>query len=312
MVLEAIAPQIPAMVGGSADLSPSNNTRTKQQITLDTENKGGNYIHYGIREFGMGAIMNGMALHGGVLPYAGTFFVFSDYMRSAIRMSALMGLRVIYVFTHDSIGLGEDGPTHQPIEHLASLRAMPNVLNLRPADANETSVAWKLALENTSGPSTLVLTRQGLTTIARDGEKVAFCTQANKGGYVLTEDKDFDLIIMASGSEVEIALQAKEILNGFHRKVRVVSMMSTELFDAQTQEYKDEVLPPEKTMRIAVEAAASQSWYKYTGLAGEIVGIDRFGASAPIDVLYKELGITAENIASIARKMYVFHENCEN
>ena len=309
-ILNAIAPQISTLVGGSADLTPSNNTRAGSQETYSPENRAGNYIHYGIREFGMGAIMNGMALHGGVVPYAGTFFVFSDYMRSSIRMAALMGLRVIYVFTHDSIGLGEDGPTHQPVEHLASLRAIPNLLNLRPMDANETSVAWKIALENTKGPSTLVLTRQGLPTIARNGETVAFCTEAAKGGYVLTEDKDFDLILIASGSEVEVVLEAKKILNGFNRKVRVVSMMSTDLFDAQSEEYRNEVLPPEKMMRIAVEAAASMSWYKYVGLKGEVVGIDTFGASAPINVLYKEYGITAENVASTARKMYVFHESC--
>ena len=309
-VLNAIAPQIPSLLGGSADLTPSNNTRAGSQEAYSPENRAGNYIHYGIREFGMGAIMNGMALHGGVVPYAGTFFVFSDYMRSAIRMAALMGLRVIYVFTHDSIGLGEDGPTHQPVEHLTSLRAIPNLLNLRPMDANETSIAWKIALENTTGPSTLVLTRQGLSTIAREGDKVAYCTEATKGGYVLTEDKDFDIILIASGSEVEIVLEAKKILNSFHRKVRVVSMMSTELFDAQSEEYRNQVLPPENMMRIAVEAAASMSWYKYVGLRGEVVGIDKFGASAPIDVLYKEYGITAENIASIARKMYVFHQSC--
>jgi len=265
------------------------------------------YIHYGIREFGMGAIINGMALHGGVVPYAGTFFVFSDYMRSSIRMAALMGLRVIYVFTHDSIGLGEDGPTHQPVEHLASLRAIPNLTNLRPMDANETSVAWKLALENTKGPSTLILTRQGLETVARDGEKVAYCTEAAKGGYVLTEDKGFDLILIASGSEVEIALHAKRLLNENNRKVRVVSMMSTELFDTQTEAYRNQVLPSNITRRIAIEAASPMSWYKYVGLKGEIVGLKRFGASAPIDILYENFGITAENVAAIARKMYVFH-----
>jgi len=306
-VLNAIAPQIPALIGGSADLTPSNNTRAESQTAYSPENRGGNYIHYGIREFGMGAIINGMALHGGVVPYAGTFFVFSDYMRSSIRMAALMGLRVIYVFTHDSIGLGEDGPTHQPVEHLASLRAIPNLTNLRPMDANETSVAWKLALENTKGPSTLILTRQGLETVARDGEKVAYCTEAAKGGYVLTEDKGFDLILIASGSEVEIALHAKRLLNENNRKVRVVSMMSTELFDTQTEAYRNQVLPSNITRRIAIEAASPMSWYKYVGLKGKIVGLERFGASAPIDILYENFGITAENVAAIARKMYVFH-----
>jgi transketolase len=305
-VLNAIAPQIPSLLGGSADLTPSNNTRAASQKAYSPENRNGNYIHYGIREFGMGAIMNGMALHGGVVPYSGTFFVFSDYMRSAIRMSALMGLRVIYVFTHDSIGLGEDGPTHQPIEHLASLRAIPNLTNLRPMDANETSIAWKLALENTEGPTTLILTRQNLPVIERDGEKTAFCTEAAKGGYVLTEDKNFDLILIASGSEVEIAMDAKKILNENNRKVRVVSMMSTDIFDAQSEEYKEQVLPQNITRRIAIEAAATMTWYKYVGLKGEVIGLDRFGASAPIDVLYKEFGITAENVAARARRMYVF------
>jgi len=305
-VLNAIASQIPSLLGGSADLTPSNNTRASGQETYNSTNRTGNYIHYGIREFGMGAIMNGMALHGGIIPYSGTFFVFSDYMRSAIRMAALMGLRVVYVFTHDSIGLGEDGPTHQPIEHLTSLRAIPNLNNMRPMDANETSVAWKMALENTQGPSTLILTRQSLPTIARDGKDVAFCTEATKGGYVLTEDEGFESIIIASGSEVEIALEAKKILNEKHRKVRVVSMMSTDVFDAQSQEYKDSVLPPRIPRRVAVEAAASLSWYKYVGLKGQIIGLDSFGASAPINVLYENFGITAENVVKSVEHMCIF------
>jgi transketolase len=309
-VLSAIAPQIPGLVGGSADLTPSNNTKADSQKAYTPENRGGTYIHYGIREFGMGAILNGMALHGGIIPYGGTFFVFSDYMRSSIRMAALMGLRVIYVFTHDSIGLGEDGSTHQPVEHLASLRAIPNLLTFRPMDANETSVAWQMALNNTNGPTALVLTRQNLTVVTRDGEKVAFCTDAKKGGYILTEDKDFDIILMASGSEVEIALEAKKQMNENGRKVRIVSMLSTELFDQQPEEYKKSVLPKGITRRIAIEAASAMSWYKYVGLNGKTITLDRFGASAPIDVLYKEFGITAEVVVKTAERMFVFHENC--
>lgn len=237
--------------------------------------------------------------------------MFSDYMRNAVRMSALMGLRVVYVFTHDSIGLGEDGPTHQPVEHLTSLRAMPNLLVLRPMDANETSVAWQVALKNTTGPSALILTRQNLPIIPRDGESTTFCTNAAKGGYVLTEDEDYDVILIASGSEIEIALEAKKQLNEKHRKVRVVSMMSTDLFDQQDDAYKEEVLPKKFTRRIAIEAGATLGWYKYVGLSGEIIGLDRFGASAPIDVLYNNFGITAENVVKTAEKMFIFHENCD-
>jgi transketolase len=308
-VLSVITSQIPIMVGGSADLTPSNNTRAKGQTSYSPGNRQGNYVHYGIREFGMGAIMNGIALHGGILPYGGTFFVFSDYMRPAVRLSAMMGLRVVYVFTHDSIGLGEDGPTHQPVEHLTSMRAMPNLLVLRPMDANETSVAWQVALKNTNRPSALILTRQNLSTIVRDGETIALCKNAAKGGYVLTEDENFDIILIATGSEVEIALEAKRQLNKNNRKVRVVSMMSAELFDEQDESYKEEVLPKKITRRIAIEAGASLGWYKYVGLSGKVIGIDRFGASAPMNVLYNNFGITAENIVKTAEKMFIYHEN---
>jgi len=302
-VIEKLAEQFPMLVGGSADLTPSNKTKAGIQKVYSPENKSGTYIHYGVREFGMGGIMNGLALHGGVIPYGGTFFVFSDYMRSAIRMAALMGLRVIYVFTHDSIGLGEDGPTHQPVEHLAALRVIPNLVNIRPMDANETAAAWKIAMDRTDGPTSLVLTRQNLKTVDRKNGGFANSTKTKKGGYVLTEDKDYEVILIGTGSEVEIALNARELLNKKGIKVRVVSMPSTELFDQQTRKYKDSVLPVDKTNRVAVEAGVSQTWFKYVGLEGEIVGLDRFGASAPFETLYEKFGLTAEKVASTVLKM---------
>jgi transketolase len=290
-VLNQIAGQIPALVGGSADLTPSNNTFPSSEEAFSPENLTGRYIHYGIREHGMGSIMNGMTLHGGVVPYAGTFFVFTDYMRPAMRMAALMGIRVIYVLTHDSIGLGEDGPTHQPIAHLASLRAMPNITVFRPADANETIIGWQQALKNENGPTCLVLTRQNLPVL--DSKDVA---DAAKGGYVLVDDEGFEAIIIATGSEVEIAMEAKQKLNEQGKKVRVVSMPSTELFDAQSDDYKESVLPASCETRVAIEAGATLGWYKYVGLKGGVVGIDRFGASAPYKEIYERLGITSENL----------------
>ena len=302
-VIEELAEQLPNLIGGSADLTPSNKTKAKSQTVYSPDNRWGNYIHYGIREFGMAAIMNGIALHGGLIPYGGTFFVFSDYMRSAMRMAALMGIRVIYVLTHDSIGLGEDGPTHQPVEHLSSLRAIPNMVNFRPMDANETAVAWKLALNRTDGPSTLVLTRQGLTTVKRNGRDFADISNAEKGAYAVSDDVDFDIIIMASGSEVELALEAKERLNKDGVEVRVVSFLSQELFDKQSDEYKKMILPDYADKRIAVEAGSSMSWYKYVGNKGKIIGIDTFGASAPFEKLYDEYGITADAIYNAAKEM---------
>ncbi len=302
-ILDQAAVQIPILIGGSADLTPSNNTRAKSQTTYSPNNRSGDYIHYGVREFGMAAIMNGMALHGGIIPYGGTFFVFSDYMRPAIRLAALMGLQVIYVFTHDSIGLGEDGPTHQPVEHLASLRAIPNLVNLRPMDANETVVAWKIALERKNGPTSIVLTRQALNNVERNGRDFAHAENAKKGAYVISEDVDFDIIIMASGSEVEIALEAKNILNQKGIEVRVISMLSAELFDEQSDEYKKMILPEYQQNRIAVEAGVSLSWYKYIGTEGKVIGLDRFGASAPYKTLYENFGITAENIVKIVVEM---------
>ncbi|KAA3637443.1 MAG: transketolase, partial [Bacteroidetes bacterium] len=295
-VLDHLAPHIPALLGGSADLTPSNKTQPKSESPYSVDNPAGRYIHYGVREHGMGAIMNGLQLHGGVINYGATFFVFTDYMRPSMRLAALMGIPCIYVMTHDSIGLGEDGPTHQPIEHLASLRVMPNMSMIRPMDANETAEAWKMALKRKDGPTILVLTRQGLPTVDRHSGEFAGAENTQKGGYVLTEDEGFDRIIIATGSEVEIALNAKAQLNEKEIKVRVVSMPSTDVFDAQDGAYKASVLPAGVTNRVAIEAGATGSWYKYVGSGGKVIGLDHFGASAPYKTLYKEFGITAEAI----------------
>ncbi|MBK9338191.1 MAG: transketolase [Lewinellaceae bacterium] len=302
-VLDFIAGKIPALVGGSADLTPSNKTFAKGQTPFSIKNPAGRYIHYGVREHGMAAIMNGMALHGGVIPYSGTFFVFTDYMRPSMRLAALMGIRVIYVLTHDSIGLGEDGPTHQPIEHLASLRAMPNLSLIRPMDANETAVAWKMALTRTDGPTGLILTRQNLPNYDRPALGMGAAEEARKGGYVLTEDKDFKVLLLATGSEVEIAVNAKALLNQKGIGVRVVSMPSTDVFDRQPAAYRELVLPTRCRARVAVEAGASLGWYKYVGLDGAVVGLDHFGASAPYELLYEKFGLTAANVAQKAQEL---------
>ncbi len=296
-VLNMLVPKIPALIGGSADLTPSNKTLAKGMESYGSKNRKGTYIRYGVREHAMTSIMNGMTLHGGMIPYAGTFFVFTDYMRPAMRLAALMGLQSIYVLTHDSIGLGEDGPTHQPIEHLASLRVMPNMSVIRPMDADETAMAWKMALKKKDGPTCLVLTRQSLPVYNRKGLSYGAASGLAKGAYVLSEDKDFTAIIIATGSEVEIAMDAKAILNKKGKKVRVVSMPSSDLFEKQNKAYKEQVLPAKITKRVAVEAGATQSWHQYVGMEGAIVGIDRFGASAPFQTLYTKFGITAGNVA---------------
>jgi transketolase len=302
-VLNHIAKYIPQLMGGSADLTPSNNTLPAGEESFSPENPKGRYIRYGVREHGMAAIMNGMALHGGVLPYSGTFFVFSDYMRPAMRMSALMEQQVVYVLTHDSIGLGEDGPTHQPEAHLWAYRMIPNMTIIRPMDANETAEAWKSALNNKKGPTCLVLTRQGLPVYDRAGLGWAKSEEAQKGGYVLCEDKDFEAIIIATGSEVELAVEAKAKLNEQGVKVRIVSMPSTNIFDEQLQEYKDSVLPKNILKRVAVEAGVTLGWYKYVGLEGRVIGLDRFGASAPYKTLYKEFGITTDAIVEAVNSL---------
>ena len=300
-VLNAIAEKFPHLIGGSADLAPSNNTYLKKYADFSTA-KGGRNIHFGVREHAMGAILNGMALSKMLIPYGGTFLVFSDYMRPAIRLAALMETHVVYVFTHDSIGLGEDGPTHQPIGHLSSLRAMPHLYVIRPADANETAVAWKIALSDQKRPHALVLSRQNLPVLDRN--KYAPAESAEKGGYILLDCQQTpDIILLSSGAEIHITLAAAEELQKTGVLVRVVNMVSFELYEQQSDAYRERILPSKVEKRLAVEAAASQSWYRYVGLKGKVIGIDRFGASAPAKVLFEKFGFTRDNIIAHARKM---------
>ncbi|WP_040259590.1 MULTISPECIES: transketolase [Pseudomonas] len=299
--LNAFGPLLPELLGGSADLAGSNLTLWKGCKGISAEDAAGNYLYYGVREFGMSAIMNGIALHGGFVPYGATFLIFMEYARNAVRMSALMKKRVLYVFTHDSIGLGEDGPTHQPIEQLASLRGTPNLDTWRPADAVESAIAWKHALERKDGPSALIFSRQNLTHQARDAEQLA---NVSKGGYVLKDCAgEPELILIATGSEVGLAVQAADALTAEGRKVRVVSMPSTSVFDAQDAAYKQAVLPLEVSARIAIEAAHADFWYKYVGLEGRIVGMTTFGESAPAPALFEEFGFTVANIVGIANEL---------
>jgi transketolase len=295
-VLNALAPVVTELVGGSADLSPSNNTLLKGEGDFSATDRGARNLRFGVREHAMAGILNGMSLHGGVLPYAGTFLVFSDYMRPAIRLAAMMRRHVIYVFTHDSIGLGEDGPTHQPIEMLAALRAIPGLIVLRPADANETSAAWQVALEHRDGPVALVLTRQNVPVL--EGAKAGERDGVRRGGYILLDaDRGGPhAILLASGSEVAIAVAAAHQLAGEGRRVRVVSMPSLELFAVQPAEYRDRVLPPGVRVRVAIEAAHPQPWWRWVGDAGDVIGLDHFGASAPYQKLYQEFGLTPEAV----------------
>ncbi len=295
-VLNAVAFSLPPLIGGSADLAPSNNTYLKGFTNFSASDRSGRNFHFGIREHGMGGILNGMALYGGVIPYGGTFLIFSDYLRPAIRLGALSGIKPIYVFTHDSIGLGEDGPTHQPVEHLAALRAIPKVIVIRPADANETSAAWKAAIEHEGSPVLLILTRQGLPVI--DQTKYGSAGNLSKGAYILKDSTDPELILMASGSEVPVILEASEILKKQGVKVRVVSFPCFEFFEKQDNAYKESVLPSRIKARVSVEAGISQCWYKYLGDTGEAVSIEKFGASAPVKVLLEKYGITAENVGA--------------
>ncbi len=299
-VLNALANTVENLMGGSADLGPSNKTLIKSSTDFQAPAYEGRNLRFGVREHAMGAILNGMALHGGIIPYGGTFLIFSDYMRPAIRLAALMGLKVIYVFTHDSIGLGEDGPTHQPIEQLTTLRAIPNLKLIRPADANETAQAWKVALETEANPVALALTRQVVPVLDRSEYSPA--EGLEKGAYILKQwgKGTPDLILMGTGSEVHLALEAGRILADRGINVRVVSMPSWELFDKQPQEYKQRVLPTSVRARIAVEAGASHGWHKYVGDKGKIIGIDRFGASAPYKVLYEKFGITTQRLVEEA------------
>jgi transketolase len=300
-VLNKLGPMFSELFGGSADLAPSNLTMWKGSKAVSADDFSGNYAHYGVREFGMTALMNGMALHGGVIPYGGTFLIFSDYAKNGIRMAALMGLRVVYVFTHDSIGLGEDGPTHQPIEQLSMLRLTPNVDTWRPADVIETAAAWKAALKRTDGPTVLALSRQGLAAQNRDAAQLK---QLEKGGYILWESSsDPELLLIATGSEVELAMEAGKRLADEGTAVRVVSMSSPEVFDRQSKEYRESVLPSKVTKRVAVEALAADYWYKYVGLDGKIVAMNSFGESAPAGELFKLFGITADAVYEAAKSL---------
>ena len=298
-VLEKLLPVTPGLIGGSADLTGSNGTKTAASVVIKPGSFTGNYIHYGVREHGMAAAMNGMALHGGIVPYGGTFLVFTDYCRPSIRLSALMGQRVIYVMTHDSIGLGEDGPTHQPVEHLAALRAMPNLLVLRPADATEVADCWQIALEH-KGPSVLALTRQNLPQLntAQPVEKINLC---RFGAYELNGLDHRDVTLIATGSEVAIAVEAAKLLAADHLDATVVSMPSFELFAKQPRSYQDKILGT--APRIGIEAAASFGWERWLGQDGVFIGMPGFGASAPIEKLYEHFGITAPRIAEAARKL---------
>ena len=300
-VINALAARLPFFIGGSADLAPSNNTHIKSAGSWVPDRSDRN-IHYGVREHLMGAVMNGLCHTPGLLPFCGTFFIFTDYMRPAIRLAALMELAPIYVMTHDSIGLGEDGPTHQPIEHLASLRAMPNLTLIRPADANETVEAWKAAILNRRGPTMLVLSRQGLPTV--DRTRFAGAAGVQRGGYVLaSEAGDLQLILIASGSEVQHALAAQEKLQAEGIGTRVVSLPSFELFEAQDASYREEVLPAACGARVAMEAGSTFGWERYVGSQGRIIGMSSFGASAPAGALMKHFGFTAENFVAVAKEL---------
>jgi transketolase len=298
--LESLAPALPELVGGSADLTNSNLTMVKGSKVIGREG-GGNYVFYGVREFGMCAVMSGIALHGGFIPYGGTFLVFTDYARSALRMAAMMGVRVIYVLTHDSIGLGEDGPTHQPVEHAASLRLIPNMQVWRPCDTVETAVAWAAAIERRDGPTSLLLTRQNVPFVKREAPQIE---AIRRGGYILSEavSAPTRALVIATGSEVALALAAQKLLAQEGVPVRVVSMPSTTTFDRQDAAYRDSVLTP-RLPRVAVEAGVPDYWRKYVGLEGAVIGIDRYGESAPASELYKHFGLTPEKVAAAVKSL---------
>lgn len=300
-VLNAIADYLPGLIGGSADLAPSNDTYLKKFKPFSPSDHSGRNFHFGIREHAMGSILNGMAMYGGLIPYGGTFLIFSDYLRPTIRLAALSKVKPIFVFTHDSIGLGEDGPTHQPVEHLAALRSIPNTLVLRPADANETVEAWKTALSHKGGPVCIILTRQKLQVINR--EKYSSADGFQKGAYIIKDVSNPQLILIASGSEVELALKSAEKLANENIAVRVVSFPSWELLESQTDEYKESVLPKSVKARVTIEAGVKLGWEKYAGDSGEIISIEKFGASAPDKILFEQYGFTVENVISTSRRV---------
>ena len=298
--LEAYGPVLPEIIGGSADLAGSNLTLWSKSRPLSKDTGDANYIYYGVREFGMTAINNGVALHGGLIPYGATFLTFSDYARNAVRMAALMKVRNIQVYTHDSIGLGEDGPTHQSIEHVASLRLIPNISVWRPCDAVESAVAWKAAIERDDGPTCLLFTRQGVAHQPRSPEQLK---DISRGGYVLNDcDGPPDVIVIATGSEIGLAVEAKLALTAAGTKTRIVSMPSTDRFDAEDQSYRDSVLPGKVKARVAIEAGVSAGWYKYVGTSGRVVGIDSFGESAPAPVVFEHFGFTVENVVKAVQE----------
>ncbi len=299
--LDAYGPLLPELVGGSADLTGSNNTLWSGSKVVSRASRSGNYIYYGVREFGMSAIMNGLALHKGFIPYGGTFLTFSDYARNAVRMAALMQIQTVFVYTHDSIGLGEDGPTHQAVEHLASLRVIPGMSVWRPCDSVESAVAWKAAIERRAGPTCLLFSRQGLPYQHRTGEQIA---NIARGGYVLRDSDGVpDVILIATGSEVAIAMQAADMLLSMGTQARVVSMPSTDVFDAQDETYRKAVLLPEVTARVAIEAGVTAFWTKYVGARGKVMGMDRFGESAPSNEVMTFFGFTAEKVAQVAHQV---------
>jgi len=301
MALDAFGPALPELIGGSADLTGSNNTFWKGSIPVSREQADGNYFYFGVREFGMSAILNGLSLYGGFIPYGATFLVFSDYARNAVRMAALMRRPVVFVYTHDSIGLGEDGPTHQPVEHVSSLRLIPNLHVWRPCDTVETAVAWRLAIESKSTPHALVLSRQNLPFQTRSEKQIA---DIARGGYVLEDcDGEPDLILIASGSELGLAVAAAAELAQAGHQVRVVSMPCTDVFDAQDRDYREQVLPPAITRRVAIEAGASGLWWRYVGERGAVIGLDRFGESAPAAEVFEKFGFTAANVKKIVTEL---------
>jgi transketolase len=301
-IMNIISTKLHSMVGGSADLAPSTKTILSEKGHFSVDNYRGHNLHFGVREHAMGSIANGMARHGGVIPYVATFLVFYDYMRSPVRLAAMMGQRIVYIFTHDSVGLGEDGPTHQPIEHLAGMRAVPNLMVIRPADATETVEAWKIALHNINKPTTIVLTRQKVPVLDRNN--LASAKGVHSGGYVLWKASSSPrILLLGTGSEVHIALEAGKILKKKGISSWVISLPSWELFDEQTEDYKKSVLPTSVKARVSIEAAATLGWRKYIGDDGIAIGIDCFGVSAPYQTIYKKLGLTAQDIVDKANEL---------